>query len=37
MVLVAPPLIITEEQLREELKKLDEVLTIVDQELLTYA
>ena len=33
MVLVAPPLIITEEQLREELKKLDEVLTIVDQEL----
>lgn len=37
MVLVAPPLIITEKQLREELKKLDEVLTIVDQELLTYA
>ena len=37
MVLGAPPLIITEEQLREELKKLDEVLTIVDQELLTYA
>ncbi|MCD7928505.1 MAG: aminotransferase class III-fold pyridoxal phosphate-dependent enzyme [Oscillospiraceae bacterium] len=30
MVLVAPPLIITEEQLREELAKLDEVLSAVD-------
>ncbi|MFT4143883.1 MAG: aminotransferase class III-fold pyridoxal phosphate-dependent enzyme [Mobilitalea sp.] len=34
MILVAPPLIITEEQLREELVKLDEVLTYVDEELL---
>lgn len=34
MVLIAPPLIITEEQLREELRKMEEVLTIVDQELL---
>jgi taurine--2-oxoglutarate transaminase len=34
MVLVAPPLIITEEQLLEELAKLDEVLTEVDQEFL---
>lgn len=31
MIFVCPPLIITEEQLREELKKLDEVLSIVDQ------
>lgn len=31
MILVAPPLIITEEQLREELAKLDEVLGEVDQ------
>lgn len=31
MVFVCPPLIITEEQLREELEKLDEVLSIVDQ------
>lgn len=30
MILIAPPLIITEEQLREELAKLDEVLEIVD-------
>ncbi|HEX2926461.1 MAG TPA: aminotransferase class III-fold pyridoxal phosphate-dependent enzyme [Ruminiclostridium sp.] len=30
MILIAPPLIITEEQLTEELKKLDEVLYIVD-------
>jgi taurine--2-oxoglutarate transaminase len=30
MVLVAPPLIITKEQLAEELVKLDEVLGIVD-------
>lgn len=34
MILVAPPLIITEEQLREELIKLDEVLTIVDKEFI---
>ncbi len=31
MVFVCPPLIITEEQLREEMEKLDEVLCIVDQ------
>ena len=30
MILVAPPLIITEEQLREEMAKMDEVLTEVD-------
>jgi taurine--2-oxoglutarate transaminase len=30
MVIVAPPLIITKEQLAEELAKLDEVLGIVD-------
>jgi taurine--2-oxoglutarate transaminase len=30
MILVAPPLIITAEQLKEELAKLDEVLGIVD-------
>jgi taurine--2-oxoglutarate transaminase len=30
MILVAPPLIITREQLAEELLKLDEVLGIVD-------
>lgn len=34
MILVAPPLIITEEQLREEMIKLDEVLTIVDREFI---
>jgi taurine--2-oxoglutarate transaminase len=34
MILVAPPLIITEEQLREELVKLDEVLTYIDEEIL---
>ncbi|SMC64429.1 aminotransferase class III-fold pyridoxal phosphate-dependent enzyme [Papillibacter cinnamivorans] len=33
-VLVAPPLIITEAQLTEELSKLDEVLGIVDKEML---
>jgi taurine--2-oxoglutarate transaminase len=33
MILVAPPLIITETQLREELVKLDEVLGLVDQKL----
>lgn len=34
MVLIAPPLIITEEQLTEELAKLDEVLSIVDKEFI---
>lgn len=34
MVLVTPPLIITEEQLREEMIKMDEVLSIVDAEYL---
>ena len=33
MILVMPPLIITEEQLSEELRKLDEVLTEVDASL----
>jgi taurine--2-oxoglutarate transaminase len=34
MIIVAPPLIITEEQLTEELFKLDEVLSEVDKEFL---
>ncbi|MBC2478080.1 aminotransferase class III-fold pyridoxal phosphate-dependent enzyme, partial [Clostridium beijerinckii] len=34
MILVAPPLIITKEQLEEELTKLDEVLSIVDKEYI---
>lgn len=34
MIIVAPPLIITKEQLEEELEKLDEVLTIIDNELI---
>ncbi len=34
MVIVAPPLIITEAQIEEELSKLDEVLSIVDKEML---
>ena len=34
MVFICPPLIITEEQLLEELKKLDEVLCVVDKEML---
>jgi Adenosylmethionine-8-amino-7-oxononanoate aminotransferase len=34
MILIAPPLIITEEQLVEEICKLDEVLGIVDKEYL---
>ena len=34
MVIVAPPLIITEDQIEEELAKLDEVLGIVDKERL---
>jgi len=33
MIIVAPPLIITEEQLREEMKKMDDVLSTVDAEL----
>lgn len=35
MILVCPPLIITEEQLKEEMEKMDEVLTIVDQDFLS--
>ena len=34
MIFVCPPLIITEEQLLEELEKLDEVLGIVDKEYI---
>ena len=34
VIIVAPPLIITEEQINEEMAKMDEVLTWVDQELL---
>ena len=34
VVIVAPPLIITEAQLTEELKKLDEVLSIVDEKFI---
>lgn len=34
MIIVAPPLIITEEQLTEEMAKMDEVLYIVDKECL---
>ena len=34
MILVTPPLIITRDQLVEELVKLDEVLTLVDKEYL---
>lgn len=34
MILVAPPLIITKEQLEEELSKLDEVLGIVDKQFI---
>lgn len=34
MILIAPPLIITEEQLEEEMAKLDEVLGIVDKEFI---
>lgn len=33
MILIAPPLIITSEQIREELKKVDEVLSEVDKEI----
>ncbi len=34
MILIAPPLIITKEQLTEEMQKLDEVLSVVDKEYL---
>ena len=34
MILIAPPLIITEEQLKDEMVKLEEVLTIVDKEFI---
>ena len=34
MIIVAPPLIITQEQLREEMNKLDEVLGIVDNKYI---
>lgn len=34
MILVAPPLTITEEQLKEEMDKMDQVLSIVDKEFL---
>jgi len=34
MVIVAPPLIITEEQLKEEMPKMDEVLSVIDKEML---
>lgn len=34
MILIAPPLIITEEQLSEEFDKMEEVLAIVDKEFL---
>lgn len=33
MIFVSPPLIITEEQLREEMAKVDEVLAVVDSEI----
>lgn len=33
MIIVAPPLIITEVQLREEMSKMDEVLGVVDREI----
>ena len=34
MLFVNPPLIITEEQIKEEMEKMDEVLTYVDSELI---
>ena len=34
MLLVSPPLIITEEQIKEEMVKMDEVLTYADNELI---
>ena len=35
MIIVAPPLIITEVQLREEMDKMDKVLSVVDKEFLS--
>ncbi len=35
MIIVAPPLIITEAQLREEMDKMDKVLSVVDKEFLS--
>ena len=37
MIIIAPPLIITEEQLREEMAKVDEVLSIVQKEITQQA
>lgn len=34
MILIAPPLIITEDQIREEMAKMDEVLTVVDETMI---
>jgi taurine--2-oxoglutarate transaminase len=34
MILIAPPLIITAEQIREEMQKVDEVLSVVDAEMI---
>lgn len=34
MILIAPPLIITADQIREEMQKVDEVLSVVDAEML---
>ena len=34
MILIAPPLIITAEQIREEMQKVDEVLSVVDREMI---
>ena len=34
MILVAPPLIITEGQLREEMAVMDQVLSVADREYL---
>lgn len=34
MIFICPPLIITEEQLKEELVKMDEVLMVVDKEMI---
>lgn len=34
MILIAPPLLITAEQIREEMQKVDEVLSVVDREMI---
>ena len=34
MILICPPLIITEEQITEEMAKMDEVLSIVDSKFI---